>query len=66
MGQIMIRCPITKRAISTGFHADPSSFARMPVFIARVHCPNCRVQHEWFARDAWVEDEKGDLGGKAA
>jgi len=66
MGQIMIRCPVTRRAISTGLHADRSSFARMPVFIARAHCPHCRVQHEWFARDAWVEDARGDLDDRAA
>jgi hypothetical protein len=24
------------------------------VFFARVHCPVCRSEHEWFAGDAWV------------
>jgi len=66
MGQIMIHCPVTKRAISTGFHADRNSFARMPVFIARAQCPHCKAQHEWFAREAWVEEKTGDLGEKAA
>jgi len=26
----------------------------MPVFFARVYCPICRTEHEWFAKEAWV------------
>jgi hypothetical protein len=26
------------------------------VFFARVHCPICQTEHEWFAQDAWVCD----------
>jgi hypothetical protein len=26
----------------------------MPVFFARVYCPICRIEHEWFAKEAWV------------
>ena len=25
-----------------------------PVFFARVYCPICRTEHEWFAKEAWV------------
>ena len=25
-----------------------------PVFFARVYCPICRSEHEWFAKEAWV------------
>ena len=57
MGTIMIRCPNTGRAISTGFVAEANEFRRMPVFMARVRCPICRVDHEFFAREAWVEEE---------
>jgi hypothetical protein len=66
MGAVMIRCLATGQAIPTGFHADSRSFSRTAVFFARAHCPHCNAQHEWFAREAWVEEEPRHLGGKAA
>ena len=27
-----------------------------PAYFARVHCPICRTEHEWFAKEAWVCD----------
>lgn len=56
MGLVMIKCPRTGRDISTGIVADRASFNAAPVFFARVHCPMCRTEHEWFAKDAWVCD----------
>ena len=32
------------------------SFNTTPVFFARVYCPACRIEHEWFAKEAWVCD----------
>jgi hypothetical protein len=37
-----------------GMVADRESFNATPVFFARVHCPICRTEHEWFAKEAWV------------
>jgi hypothetical protein len=54
MGAVMVRCPKTGLDIPTGMVADRESFKAMPVFFARVQCPVCRTQHEWFAQDAWV------------
>ena len=54
MGAVMVRCPQTGRDIPTGLVTDRESFASMPVFFARVNCPICRTEHEWFAKDAWV------------
>ena len=54
MGAVMVRCPQTGHEIPTGIVADRESFQAMPVFFARVHCPACRTEHEWFAQDAWV------------
>jgi hypothetical protein len=54
MGTVMVRCPQTGRDIQTGFVADREAFKAMPVFFARVHCPICRTEHEWFAKEAWV------------
>lgn len=54
MGMVMIRCPATRRAVSTGIEVDPATFQSMPVFFSRTFCPLCRLAHEWFAKDAWV------------
>ena len=56
MGMVMIRCPATRRAISTGIEVDRETFHTTPVFFSRTSCPLCAVTHEWFARDAWVCD----------
>lgn len=54
MGTVMVRCPQTGRDIATGIVTDRESFRSTPVFFARVYCPLCRTQHEWFAQEAWV------------
>ena len=54
MGLIMIRCPRTGQEIPTGIKMEREQFESAPVFFARVDCPICRRQHEWFAGDAWL------------
>jgi hypothetical protein len=56
MAAVMIRCPKTGRGIPTGYEADPARFRAMPVFFGRSHCPFCRTEHEWFAKEAWVSE----------
>jgi hypothetical protein len=56
MGIVMIKCPNTGRAISTGMKADPPNWGSTPVFFSRTFCPICQNPHEWFAREAWVCD----------
>lgn len=56
MGELMIRCPKTGRAVTTGIHIEHSRFCSMPVFFSSSFCPSCGASHEWFARDAWVCD----------
>lgn len=56
MGIVMIRCPTTGRAISTGIKTDASSFNRALAFFAYTRCPICKIDHEWFAADAWVSE----------
>src|SRR5258708_17634304 len=56
MGVVMVKCPDTGHDISTGIVADGASFNATPVFFARVYCPLCRAEHEWFAKEAWVHD----------
>jgi len=56
MGIVMISCPETERAISTGIEVECETFHSTPVFFSHTLCPFCRVTHEWFAKDAWVCD----------
>lgn len=54
MAIVMVKCPESGQAISTGIVTDRASFASTPVFFAHVFCPFCRTNHEWFAKDAWL------------
>jgi hypothetical protein len=56
MGMLMIRCPQTGRAVSTGRYVSAAAFGSTPVFFSRTYCAHCRMMHEWFAKDAWVCD----------
>jgi hypothetical protein len=56
MGMVMIRCLETGSAIPTGIKMDHDRFRQSAVFFARTFCPVCQSTHEWFARDAWVEE----------
>jgi len=56
MGMVMIRCPETQQAISTGIQIDRATFHSTPVFFSCTFCSLCRATHEWFAKDAWVCD----------
>jgi hypothetical protein len=61
MAAVMIRCPETGREIPTGIVTDRESFAATPVFFARVLCPICRTEHEWFAKEAWLCEPVSDV-----
>jgi len=54
MGILMVRCPKTGWAISTGRYIESRLFGSTPVFFGSAYCPHCRVRHEWFVKDAWV------------
>jgi hypothetical protein len=66
MGTVMVKCPDTGRDIATGIVSDPASFAATPVFFARVYCPLCRTEHEWFAKEAWVCEAETALSPREA
>jgi len=66
MATIMIRCPATGHAISTGIETERSVFACTPVFFADTYCPVCEADHRWFARDAWVEEPRRAIEARAA
>jgi hypothetical protein len=54
MGLVMIRCPGTGRAVSTGIQAQRDTFRATPVFFSHMYCALCQTTHQWFAKDAWV------------
>jgi hypothetical protein len=58
MGMLMIKCLETGSAIPTGIKMDQDRFRQSSVFFARTFCPICQSNHEWFARDAWVEEPR--------
>src|SRR5262249_42023828 len=59
MGAVMVRCPETGRDIPTGLVTDRKSFDATPVFFARVYCPICRTENEWFRRGVgWLRSSR--------
>jgi len=58
MSMLMIRCPKTGQAISTGREVEIAAFRSTAVFFSWTYCPLCRATHEWFAQDAWVCDSE--------
>jgi hypothetical protein len=56
MGVVMVKCPKTGRAISTGIETNARRFRSATVFFGRSLCPYCLVKHEWFVGDAWVDE----------
>lgn len=56
MTMLMIRCPKTGRAFSTGIDTDPESFEKIPNVLAFARCPHCGLEHGWQRDDAWLAD----------
>jgi len=57
MSLVMITCPATGRAVSTGIETEPTSFRRLPRVTAHMHCPACGQVHEWSVGSAWLSGE---------
>ena len=63
MGIVMIKCPSTGHAVSTGI--EMPSMDRLPTVIATMVCSACGCVHEWTRADAWLA-EGGEQYRKAA
>jgi len=62
MGVVMITCPNTGRAVSTGIETDARSFASLSDVPKQSKCPVCGSVHVWWKREAWIAvDGCGDL-----
>jgi hypothetical protein len=57
MGTIMIRCPNTGRAISTGIETDPVTFVHLPDLLSQSKCSLCGAEHVWWTREAWLDGD---------
>ena len=57
MSSVMIRCPVTGRAVSTAIETEPSVFRMLPKVAARMHCPACGRDHVWTVSSAWLAGE---------
>jgi hypothetical protein len=66
MGRVMIRCPATGRAVATGIEINSAKFRQTAVFFSRSYCPHCRTHHEWFAKEAWIEESTSQDSVEAA
>jgi hypothetical protein len=54
VGVLMIKCPSTGRAISTGI--EMSTMDQLPTVVAKAACPACGSVHEWTKADAWLAE----------
>jgi hypothetical protein len=54
MGVLMIKCPSTGHAVSTGI--EMSAVERLPIVIATAKCSACGRVHEWTVNDAWLAE----------
>jgi predicted flavoprotein YhiN len=54
MGILMINCPSTGRAVSTGI--EMSGVEQLPTVIATTDCSECGRVHEWTKDDAWLAE----------
>lgn len=52
MGLVMIKCPSTGQAVSTGI--EMPTIERLPTVIATMVCSACGRVHEWTRADAWL------------
>lgn len=56
MGDILIRCPRTRRPVRTGLTTDTVIFESLLPIALPLRCPACGQVHRWKPVDAWVAD----------
>jgi hypothetical protein len=60
MSMIMIRCPETGSAVSTGIECEDNDFRSLPFVITHTICPSCGREHSWSKTDAWLKEGEGE------
>jgi hypothetical protein len=66
MGTVMIRCPKTGHAVSTGIDMEAPEFERLPTVHAELNCSRCGERHGWTKREAWLAETSGATGESRA
>ncbi len=65
MTEILIRCPITGKDLSTGLDLIPEAFEKADLRNRSVGCPHCGQIHSWSREDAYFrtppERESGSM-----
>jgi len=56
MAVLVIKCPHTNRPISTGIEVF-RDFSQAPDVLSHLKCPECGLEHAWWTREAWLQDE---------
>ena len=56
MGVLVIRCPNTRRTVSTGIEISPEDLAILPNTLSNLKCPECGLDHAWWTSEAWLEE----------
>ena len=56
MSVVMIKCPQTGDAVSTGIESEPDTFNALPNVSAQMKCSACGGRHTWRRSEAWLSD----------
>ncbi len=54
MGRVMIACPVTGKAVSTGIETELATPQQAVPFVSSARCAACGAQHQWSHSDAWI------------
>ncbi|MEJ2378259.1 MAG: hypothetical protein P8Y71_23700 [Pseudolabrys sp.] len=53
--ELRYRCPHTNMLVDTGILTDPATLKKTWNNSVNVHCPHCRMYHDFSVRDAFIE-----------
>lgn len=59
MGALMLKCPTTGLAFSTGIQIEEDSLKQLPETMARSECPHCGGEHIWWTRESHLAADSG-------
>ncbi len=57
MPRVMIKCPVTGKAVDTAFFMDVQSFNSCDFSNNSFQCSECGRMHTWDKKDAFLEGE---------
>jgi hypothetical protein len=57
MPEVLIRCPVTHKLLSTGIALDLECFHRADLREMSTYCPFCARHHPWQKEDAFLQRE---------